>query len=118
MLLPIASVLAGRISYTRFGLTVYGLVPIPMLDVTVQPNGLLWFRDKTHYISREEVEPLLRSNPDAVIIGIGWDSMVRVDETIRQIANVHIVSTPEAFSLFNSLRSQGKRPALIAHSTC
>jgi len=61
----------GRISYSRFGLTVYGLVPIPVLDITVNQRGVLWFRPKTHLILREEVARLLERDTEFVIIGIG-----------------------------------------------
>jgi len=47
----LASPFIHKITYARFGFTVYGLLPIPALDITVNRNGLLWFREKTHRIT-------------------------------------------------------------------
>lgn len=110
----------SRITYSQFGMTVYGCVPIPILDITVGSNGGLWFRDKSHYISLEEVQALLTPNVDIVVIGIGWDNAVKVDEAIRNLKNVkiEILSTPDAYKIFNRYKTEGKKVILIAHSTC
>ncbi len=111
----------GRISYSRFGLTVYGLVPIPTLDITVNQRGALWFRPKTHLILREEIASLLEPDTEVVVIGIGWNRIARVEADALPVGSkveLKVLSTPEAFLLFNSLKSQGRRVVLIAHSTC
>lgn len=121
LLAPLASMLyPGRVTYSRFGLTVYGLIPVPTLDVTVGPGGGLWFRDKSHFVSYDEVQALLSPDVEALVIGIGWDSAVSVDPAIRAMdgIEVHILPTPEAFDLFNRYRSQGRKVVLLAHSTC
>ena len=55
-----------------------------------------------------------------LVIGIGWNSNVRVDPAVKNIkgAEVHILPTPQAFELFNRCVSEGRRVVLIAHSTC
>jgi len=110
----------GKITYYRFGLTIYGLVPVPVLDITVGSHRALWFRDKSHFISADEVKALLSSKVDTLIIGTGWQNQVRVDPGIRDIKGVeiHILSTPDAFNLFNKYRTEGRTVVLIAHSTC
>jgi hypothetical protein len=121
VLLPIAStVYPGRITYDRFGLTVYGLLPIPYLDVTINRYGVLWFRTKTHEMRVEEVQPLVTSDVEIVVIGIGWDRLVRVDPAVRQLAGgaVEVLATPDAFARYNQLRNQGRRVVLLAHTTC
>jgi hypothetical protein len=121
VLLPLAStVYPGRILYSRFGFTVYGLVPVPTLDITVGPHGGLWFRDKSHWIAYEEVQPLLSPEVEALVIGIGWHSAVQVDPAIQQLEGIElrILPTPEAFDLFNRYVAQGRKVVLIAHSTC
>ena len=119
-LLPLSMFVPGRITYSCFGLTVYGAIPIPTLDIVVSPSGLLWFRNKTHYVSIDEVSPLLSSHPQIIIVGIGWNGLVRVDDKVTNLEGyeVHILRTPDAFKLFNDFKSHGKRVALIAHSTC
>jgi hypothetical protein len=121
LLVPIMSIFyPGKVTYSRFGLTVYGAIPVPSLDITVSPGGLMWFRDKSHFISIEEVEPLLTSDVEVLVIGTGWHGAAKVDPAVQEIegAEVHILRTPVAFELFNELVSNGKRVALIAHSTC
>ena len=121
VLMPVLSMFyPGRVTYARFGLTVYGIIPVPALDVTVNRHGLLWFRDKSHRISMKEVQSLISPGVEMVIIGIGWDSQARVDEEVRRIqgCEVRILSTPEAFILFNKCVQEGKKAALLAHSTC
>jgi hypothetical protein len=121
LLVPLAStVYPGRVTYARFGLTVYGLIPVPNFDITVGPGGGLWFRDKSHLVSYDEVRRLVSPGVEALIIGIGWDSAVRVDPAIRAIdgLEVQILPTPEAFELFNRYRALGRKVVLLAHSTC
>jgi len=121
LLAPLASMAyPGRMTYSRFGLTVYGIIPVPVLDITIGPGGGLWFRDKSHFISIDEVQPLLSPDVEVLVIGIGWDSAARVDPAIEEIEGieVHVLPTPEAFDLFNRCVSAGRRVVLIAHSTC
>ena len=121
LLAPLASMIyPGQVIYSQFGLTVYGIVPVPVLDITVGPRGGLWFRDKSHFISSEEVQPLLSPDVEILVIGIGWHSAASVDPAIQELqgVEVHILPTPEAFELFNRYVSEGRRAVLIAHSTC
>jgi hypothetical protein len=121
LLVPALSMLyPGKVTYSSFGLTVYGAIPVPTLDVTVGPHGGLWFRDKSHTISIEEVEPLLSPDVEALVIGIGWHGAVQVDAAVQEIEGieVHILPTPAAFDLFNEYVSRGRTVVLIAHSTC
>jgi hypothetical protein len=121
LLAPLASMAyPGKVVYSRFGFTVYGIIPVPVLDITVGPRGGLWFRDKSHFISIDEVQPLLSPDVEILVVGIGWDSAVRVDSAIEQIEGIeiHVLPTPEAFDLFNRYVSEGRRVVLVAHSTC
>jgi hypothetical protein len=121
LLVPLASMAyPGTVLHAQFGLTVYGLVPVPALDITVGPHGGLWFRDKSHFVSLDEVQPLLSPDVDVLVIGIGWHSAVHVDPAIEALkgVEVHILPTPQAYDLFNRYVSAGRRVALIAHSTC
>jgi hypothetical protein len=121
VLSPVISALWHRVSYSRFGLTVYGLVPVPFLDITVNRHGLLWFRPKTHLITREEIARLLSPDVEVVVIGIGWDSIARVAEDAMALgseAEIRVLPTPLAFALYNSLVAGGRRVVLLAHSTC
>ncbi len=120
VLLPLTSAAYGRITYARFGLTVYGLMPVPTLDITVGPRGGLWFRDKSHTISFDEVRSLVSPQVDVLIIGTGWHGAASVDPAVRDLKGieVHILRTPDAFRLFNDQRAQGRLVVLLAHTTC
>jgi hypothetical protein len=121
ILLPLASaVYPQRVTYSRFGLTVWGAIPIPYLDVRVNSRGLLWFRPKTHLITMDEVKPLISADVDVLVIGTGWQEIVQVDRSVRELTGceVQILSTPDAYAAFNRRKAQGERVVLLAHSTC
>lgn len=121
LLVPLLStVWPGQVIYSRFGLTVYSLIPVPVFDITVGSHGGLWFRDKSHFVSMEEVQPLLSPDVEVIVIGIGWHSAVRVAPAIPDLEGyeVHILPTPAAFELFNRYVSEGRNVVLLAHSTC
>ncbi len=121
LLIPILSMFyPGRVTYSRFGLTVVGVIPVPVLDLAVGPHGGLWFRDKSHFVSLDEVQVLLSSGVEGVVMGTGWYRAVQVDPAIQAIERVEvtILPTPAAFDLFNEYRSRGQTVVLIAHSTC
>ena len=118
---PVFSVFMQRVTYSRFGFTVYGAMPIPMLDITVNQHGFLWFRTKTHRITREEIEAVLAPGVEIVVVGIGWDSIAQLTEDAKKIAttvDLRVLPTPEAFALYNELKAKGRNVVLIAHSTC
>lgn len=121
IMLPLGSlVYPGRVTYARFGLTVYGLVPVPFLDLTVNSRGVPWFRDKTHWVGLEEVRPMLRGSVGDLVIGTGWENLVEVDPAVLKLdgVRVHALPTPRALALFRQLRAAGKRAVLIVHTTC
>ncbi len=109
-----------RITFARFGLTVYGVIPVAGLDITVSSRGLLGFREKTHHLRLEEVMELLTPDVEIVVIGTGWENMVRVEDAVRELPGleVTVLRTPEALAYYNSVVSRGKRVILLAHSTC
>lgn len=119
--LPLASLIyPGQITYAQFGLTVFGAIPVPFLDLTVNRHGVPWFRVKTHEITLAEVQPLVDDRVEAVVIGIGWDRMAHVEPAVRELAggNVEVLATPNAFARYNQLRREGRCVVLLAHSTC
>jgi len=110
----------NRFGYHRSGLTFYSGVPIPYFDLKIHTNGMLSLRTKSHFVSVEEVDDLISEKPDVLIIGIGYDKLVRVDEKILNSTNIKIeaLETSKAIRRFNTLRDEGKIVAAIIHSTC
>ncbi len=119
--IPIISAVVPRITYSRFGFTVYGATPVPFLDITINRQGFLWFRPKTHQITREELESLISPGVDIVVVGIGWDSIAQLTDEARLLGNaidLRVLPTPVAYALYNKLKSEGRSVVLLAHSTC
>jgi len=114
------SCLIGRVTFAEFGLTTYGIIPVPGLDITVDSNGLLWFRDKTHLITETEITRLLDDNVEVAVIGTGWNNAARLASGVAEDVPVKLVvlSTPEAFAEFHRLKAAGVSAVLLAHSTC
>ena len=110
----------GGIRHARFGLTVLGAVPLPLIDFTVNARGIPGYRTKSHTITRAELEPLVTAGLEHLIIANGWHRVASVDADARAFpgVTVEILATPEAFARYNALRQQGKRVALLAHTTC
>ena len=118
---PLASAVVPKITYSRFGFTVYGATPIPVLDITVNQYGVLWFRPKTHQITRAELDALITPGVEVVIVGIGWDSIARLTDDAKLLGDsieLRVLATPEAFVLYNKLKAEGRGVELLAHSTC
>ena len=120
----------GRFGFCRFGLLVYSAIPFPGVDLVIHANGLPSVRGSTvldwtvqgkaHFVGLAEIEPLLRERPDVLIIGTGYDDMVRVEKEILAMSSVQVLPlpTPQAVMRYNELRREGRRVAAIIHSTC
>ncbi len=119
-LVVLGSVAWGKVTYSRFGLTVIGALPIPVLDITVSSSGVLWFRDKNHQITLSEVRPLVDESTEILIIGNGWHGAAKVEEAILDAfgSRVHVLRTGEALRAYNSHRAAGRRVVLLVHTTC
>ena len=121
LLFPLSMQWPGEILLAQEGLTVYGIVPVPALDVVVRADGWMRFREKSHELSKAEVERLLGDlgNVDAIVIGTGWREQMVVDPLVHMLPcrPIYMVRTPEAFDIFNKLRKEGKRVVMIAHTT-
>ncbi|MFQ5711220.1 MAG: MTH938/NDUFAF3 family protein [Candidatus Geothermarchaeales archaeon] len=110
----------GKFGYHGFGFTVYSALPLPYFDLKIHADGLPSIREKSHYVSLEEAEDLIYEKPDVLIIGVGYDELVEVDERLLNSTGIdlEVLETPEAVKRFNELRDGGKRVTAIMHSTC
>ena len=118
---PFISASMKQVTWSRFGFMVYGVVPIPLFDFTVDQQGLLGLRAKTHTITVDEVQALVNSETTVIVIALGWDSVSHVDESIYfdfRNMEIHELSTPEAFEKYNELTKEGVKVVLIGHTTC
>lgn len=114
-----ASTLVHRVTYSDNGITVYGLLPVPALDVVINGDGRLGFRDKTHALTAGELASVLDDEVEIVVIGTGWHEQMEVDPTVHALRpSIRIMNTPDAFATFNRLVEAGHRVVLVAHTTC
>src|SRR5258706_15587294 len=83
----------GQFGWCRFGFTVYGGVPRLISDIQVRSDGAVRKVTKTHDLTMENIEWLLKPQPEILIIAIGWDGVTRPDQGIAAIQNckVHIL---------------------------
>lgn len=115
----------NRVGVHFYGMTVYSGIPYPIVDLTIRPGGTLRIRDsKKHWISLEEFEKFVGSDPkqrpEVVVIGDGYSSRVEVDEQVYHYPGieVEVFPTSDAVERYNRFRAEGRRIALILHSTC
>ncbi|MGD0091640.1 MAG: hypothetical protein ABSE73_17120 [Planctomycetota bacterium] len=110
----------GRFGWCCFGYATYGAWPRVISDFQVRADGNVRKVEKTHQLSFERIEWLLDSNPEVLIIALGWDGVTTPDDRIREYkgCEVHILRNKEAIDLFNRLKHSGKRVAIHYHSTC
>ncbi len=120
---PASTIWPGGITHAQFGLTVVGLCPIPLFDVTIGSDGRPGFRDKTHRVTLAEARELAHAGPEILIIANGWDGAVRVDPEVLSPGAlpgviVEVLRTGEAVARYRQLRREGRKVALLLHSTC
>ncbi len=109
----------GKFGFHFFGFTVYSAIPFPYFDLKIHANGLPSIREKSHFVSLEEVSDLIDDNPEALIIGIGYDELVKVDERIsNSTIKIETLETSRAIERFNELKDDNERVVAIIHSTC
>jgi hypothetical protein len=110
----------GRFGWCCYAYSTYGAWPRPISDFQVRADGSVRKIAKTHELRFEQVEWLLASKPEVLIIALGWDGVNSPDERIRSYKDceVHLLKNREAIDLFNRLKREGKRVAIHYHSTC
>ena len=98
-------------------------------DVFLYPDGGIrkrkggFWKFGSHAIKREEIEELVKSSPDLLIVGTGTDGVAKLNpdaDAFLKGSGVESVVVPsqEAVDKFNDLSAQGKHPAALIHITC
>jgi hypothetical protein len=110
----------GRFGWCCYAYTTYGACPRPISDFQVRADGSTRKVAKTHQLTFEQIEWLLDSQPEVLIIALGWDGVTAPDDRIRGYrgCETHLLKNKEAIDLFNRLKRTGKRVAIHYHSTC
>ncbi len=99
-------------------------------DVQILPDGTVKERQPgkgrlgSHSITSSEIENLLKTQPEVIIIGTGASGLARLAEDaefyLQQQTDVNSVILPsrQAIDKFNQLTAEGKRVAALFHITC
>lgn len=110
----------GRFGLSRYGLTTYSRLPLPIVDIQVRGDGKVRWVAKTHDLGREELGWLLSPRPEVVIVATGWQSQVHLPPDFVSSADTRVIAVPnaDALPLYNYLKDQGVHVAIHVHSTC
>ena len=108
--------------YSRFGFTIYNKTPYIGSDLQINSDLELKKIEKTHDLKFEQIEWLLNSNPEVLIISTGWDEKVIPDDQIKNFKDekteIKILPSEEAKNLYNKLKEEGTNVSIHYHSTC
>jgi|ERR1051325_4942163 hypothetical protein len=110
----------GRFGWSCYAFTTYNVLPRFVTDLQIRSDGAVRKVAKTHDVQFELVEWLLESQPEVLIIAIGWDGVAQPEERIRAIprTEVRVLKNLEAIRDFNRLKREGRRVSIHFHSTC
>ena len=91
-------------------------------DVYILPSGKVEERQYGHTFTKEQVEHVLKENPDIVVLGRGTSAMASLSNDARALLEkkgIEIIEdrTPEIKDRFNKL-NETKKVAAIIHVTC
>ncbi len=81
-----------------------------------------WWRKEGHRLDAHDLEEVFAARPRVLIVGTGYYGNMKVpEETRRSIESrgieLHVVRTPEAVDLFNTMREAADVVAAL-HLTC
>lgn len=92
-------------------------------DMYVYWDGRAEPREKSHLFDISEFVKLLKKNPRIIVIGMGFNGVVKVPEEVLQMAEdrkveLFLETTPKAAEVFNAFAKEKKRVIAVLHSTC
>ena len=93
---------------------------IKIINDTVVPD---WWRISGHSVDVDDIQDILQSEPDIVVIGKGDPGYLRVADTLKAHAANHgitliVENTSEARKTFNRLCREGRNVAGGFHVGC
>ncbi|MET1159563.1 MAG: Mth938-like domain-containing protein [Thermoprotei archaeon] len=113
-----------RINSYRFGYIVVDKEEYTR-DLIITPSDVKpnWWRIEGHRLQLDDIREYLDIDVDAVVIGTGYDGLMRVDEEViehyrKRGIEVYVSNTREAVNKYNELVEKGKRVLGMFHLTC
>ncbi len=91
-------------------------------DVYVLPSGKVEEREYGHTFTKEQIEHLIKEDPDVVIVGKGTSGMASLSSDARDLLEekgIELIEadTPDVKDKFNEF-AKTKKVAAIIHITC
>jgi hypothetical protein len=106
--------------------SVYGSITINNLkynfDVYILVSEIIEERESSHTITKEEIEHVLKGNPNVIVIGKGTSGVAELNEEAKKFVKsldieIIIDDTPKIRDKFNE-KAKTKKVAAIIHTTC
>ena len=82
-----------------------------------------WWRKRGHLVEQEDIEDILASKPDILVIGKGKLGLLKVSPMLRKFlakTGIKLIEekTTKAVYIFNRLSEEGKNVAAGIHTSC
>jgi hypothetical protein len=78
--------------------------------------------ETSHVVDEVEAKLLLKGNPQEVIIGTGFNGMLKIDPAaqtiLKQKTALIVMLSPQAIDLLNEKLKRGLRVNALIHTTC
>lgn len=94
-------------------------------DLIIHTNSEIedWWRQDSHNVTKEEVEPIIRDSPEMVIIGTGYSGIMRVSKEAREVlkssgVEVIIEDSRKACEDYNKFTEGDEKVVIALHLTC
>ena len=94
-------------------------------DVIISSNTVKdnWWRKQGHNLAIEDLQDILKADPEILIFGSGYYGRMQVPVAIRDYLNgkgiqIEVAETTEAVKRFNHLQKECARLVAALHLTC
>ncbi|MBL7206402.1 MAG: hypothetical protein ISS36_02270 [Candidatus Aenigmarchaeota archaeon] len=92
-------------------------------DMAIFWDGAIKYITKNHKLTIQEFMLLLPKKPEVLIVGIGINGAMSVDEDVKQVAEdkkikIFEETSEKAVDIFNAMISDEKRAVAVIHTTC
>ncbi len=113
-----------KIKSYEFGrIEIYGTVYTSDVIIYDEYINSSWWRKEGHYLQIEDIEEILNTKPDVIIIGTGkFDTMKVSNDVMEELDSRGIkaiyVKTDEACKRHNKISDSNKKVVTALHLTC
>ncbi len=82
-----------------------------------------WWRQRGHFVDVDDIQDILQSGPDIVVLGKGSPGMMKATRALHEFLkdrNITLIEekTTKAVETFNRLLKEGQNTAAGFHLTC